>query len=143
MGYYSDVAVAFTEEGYGQFKKQFTELLNVHRENTNKDYLEEFVNKVNNPVHVAEDKSVLLSFKNYKWYEYDPKDYPEIYSFQNAINNLDDEDFLFIRIGEETDDNEILGNYYDNPFELGIRREIAYTAPDLKETEDESLGMSM
>ena len=44
-----------------------------------------------------------------KWYE----SYTEVSEVMSFLNNLDDENFGFIRIGEELGDIELLGTPYD------------------------------
>lgn len=153
MGYVSDVCIALTKEAYENFKNKYLEILKDIKPEADKyslqvlpqkeymnlrnSYLKNFIDKIMIPEHVAEDNSVLLSFSGYKWYENEPQIFPEIYAFQKAIQHIDSNEFLFIRIGEFLDDYEICGSYCDNPFNLEIRREISYNAPILNITEDE------
>ena len=37
---------------------------------------------------------------------------------------LEDEDFLFLRVGEDMNDSEEKGSFWENPFELSILRTI-------------------
>lgn len=57
-----------------------------------------------------------------KWYN----SYPDIEYLERFMNSLNDEDYLFIRIGEEYDDTEYRGVFFDNPFELGVERRFCY-----------------
>ena len=41
------------------------------------------------------------------------------------MNELEDEDYRFIRIGEEYDDTEVHGGFWENPFGLELNRSIA------------------
>lgn len=43
------------------------------------------------------------------------------------MEELDDEDFLFIRIGEDFEDIEILGRYWENPFNLDVVRTVEFS----------------
>jgi len=40
------------------------------------------------------------------------------------MGKLESDDFLFLRIGEDMNDNEERGSFWDNPFELSILRTI-------------------
>ena len=51
-----------------------------------------------------------------KWYE----DFSDVSFIENLLAELDWKDFLFIRIGEDYDDTEVRGDFWDNPFELGL-----------------------
>ena len=53
--------------------------------------------------------------------------FPEIMFFENLMNELEPESFYFVRIGEELDDNEVRGSFWDNPFDLGIDRSITFS----------------
>ena len=56
-----------------------------------------------------------------KWYE----DFSDVSFIENLLAELDWKDFLFIRIGEDYDDTEVRGDFWDNPFELGLTRKIS------------------
>lgn len=57
-----------------------------------------------------------------KWYEA----YPDVGFIMQFLDSLDGEDYLFIRIGENDDDTEERGCFYDNPFCMSLVREIAF-----------------
>ena len=42
------------------------------------------------------------------------------------VTSLDGEEYLFLRIGEDHDDNVSTGWMYDNPFDVRIVREIQF-----------------
>lgn len=56
-----------------------------------------------------------------KWYP----DYQDIALLGALMNELEDEDYRFIRIGEEYDDTEVRGGFWENPFGLELNRSIA------------------
>jgi len=66
--------------------------------------------------------STLFIAQCLKWYDSSP----EIRHLIKWMDSLDDEEYTFIRIGENWDDIERRGGYYDNPFMLGIVREFSY-----------------
>ena len=58
-----------------------------------------------------------------KWYQ----DYEIVQEVTDYLEELgDEEDWLFIRIGEEIEDMEFLGNAWENPFNLQLLRNIHY-----------------
>lgn len=54
------------------------------------------------------------------------------------MEELDDEDFLFIRIGENFEDLEIQGRYWENPFNLDVVRTVEFSLPITKETAEKT-----
>lgn len=144
MGYYSDVCIAFTPKGYEEFKKEFNELYEELKENVEEFRKEHFKNeaeKINKPKYVAKNGSVLLKYDNYKWYENDKNTFPEIAAIMESLSNLDEADFLYLRSGEEYGDNDEMGSYYDNPFEISITKTIECCLPrprHYQQAEDET-----
>jgi len=64
------------------------------------------------------DKATLYCWSDVKWYD----SYPEVSFICNFISELDEDDYRFVRIGEEYDDNETCG--YSEEFNLNIARSI-------------------
>ncbi len=60
--------------------------------------------------------------------------FEEIACINSVMEELDDEDFLFIRIGEDFEDLEIQGRYWDNPFNLDVVRTVEFSLPITEET---------
>ena len=65
------------------------------------------------------DEATLYNFDHIKWYDY----FPEIAFVEHFLDTLEDEQYHFVRVGEEPDDTEELGDsdYYN----LYIRREVS------------------
>lgn len=59
-----------------------------------------------------------------KWFTGDLVYYRDIHFIESVLAELDESDYYFIRIGEDTDDNEIRGLWFDNPFAIILHREI-------------------
>ena len=76
-------------------------------------------------------KDMLWYWDSIKWYESDPG-VRETYRLLEE-NPSEDEDFepnwYFIRIGEEYDDVETRGDYYENPFGTTVWRSIGFDRP--------------
>jgi hypothetical protein len=53
-------------------------------------------------------------------------DYEDVSFFENLLQELDHEDYYFIRLGEENDDTEVRGGFWDNPFCMSLVRGIAF-----------------
>ena len=60
-----------------------------------------------------------------KWYDWSD-DYPGVRFVDAFLEELDEEDYLFIRVGESDDDNEIKGVFWENPFLMGFKRSIVF-----------------
>lgn len=127
MGYYSDVACVFTPKGYKQFREIFLKKIKEHW----KDYpykdtsslLDIMKNNMLNYSMISPDGFVLLEKKNKKWYE-DSVYFPDVRAFMSALNELDEDSYKYLRVGESNDDNEELGALYDEPFGIEIIRRI-------------------
>ena len=102
MGYRSDVALVIHEKHYNDLIKSLDvkNLLN---------YADQF----------KEHKCLLYYWQSVKWYGAD--------ELMDYLGNIPGEDYYFIRIGEELDDNEINGDWWDNPFECSLSRSIEFS----------------
>lgn len=141
MGYYSNVGIALSKEGYEKFIKHYNDTFSYRQNEFESDlrYYEEEKKKMNNPEHVAEDGSVFYHFPEIKWYE---GAYPEIQIIMSSLFQLDEDEYLYIRLGENIDDIEERGYFYDNPFSFGIQRYLNFELPAPKEENevDESIS---
>lgn len=106
MGYYSDVALCVSD-------------------------------KVSIPDNVQEDMNQLgfhqvAQYKGCKLFIlYSVKWYPEsswVHYISDFIDSLYDEDYYFIRLGEDVGDAEYRGKFTENPFGLGIERRFYYAS---------------
>ena len=117
MGYYSDVALALK----GRSLKQFKSKLAATTEKTRKDIMVLFDNP---DKYLTEDDSECWFWKDVKWYTNWPEYYPDVDFVDKFLEEAEDEEFYFVRTGEEYDDNEIRGYWWDNPFGITLCREI-------------------
>lgn len=70
-------------------------------------------------------KEHLYIWEDIKWNEIDhPDDVESIGLFMKELRNIRGEDYLFVRIGEDVEDNELLGEFYDNSFNFGFSRSL-------------------
>ena len=118
MGYYSDVALCLTKNGMNHLK---TALSEAERNNSaNFAAIKMFIG--GEPSKIDESTgAVVFLWKGEKWYE----DLAEMAFVAKLMDSLPDEDFLFIRLGEDYDDIETHGSYRCNPQLVRITREIA------------------
>jgi hypothetical protein len=126
MGYRSDIGICFTARGYKEFSGKLADLKEEYPD-------PELYDKVLGLLTYADKRledvngSVLYVFENMKWYTFaHNSDYSDVLWLQDTVTSIDDADYLFIRMGEDYDDVEMHGDYWYNPFELGIRHELEY-----------------
>lgn len=118
MGYRSEVALCLTRCGKLDLDKMLEKVSRKTRDNVC-DLL------ANSDRHLTDSKtaSELWFWDWIKWYQ----DSPEITFMEELLNRLDRESFLFIRIGEDPDDSEVKGIYWENPFGLDFSRSIEFS----------------
>lgn len=122
MGYYSDVAIVLTKSGVAT--------LNESLEDTciPKCTLEETKRLLENAdKHFTDHTSGSENWywQDIKWYTCDPGFFPEVSFVMDILNRMDSDEYRFVRIGEDNDDTEILGFYWDDPFDLTLHRHIS------------------
>lgn len=118
MGYRSDVALTLTKEA--------VQKLNMAIANADNEKSKAASQLLANPdKHLcdADTGAELWSWNAGKWYA----DYPDVAFIENFIANIaGDDNYRFIRIGEDWDDDELEGYFLDNPFDLHLNREISF-----------------
>ena len=106
MGYRSDITIALTQEVL------LTQLV---LPNEGYTYLIEYTDD-----KFDKGNYVIYQINSIKWYE----SYPEIVSIVKFLDQLNDEDYGFIRLGEENDDIEYKGSPYD--FDMYVNKEVCF-----------------
>ena len=112
MGYRSEVALALTDdavrllEAIAEENQEVKQLIDDAGANTISEN--------------EEDKGGILHWDYIKWYD----SYQEIFIIEKLLQTIPDEDFMFIRLGEESDDNVQEGAYYESG--LYIQRAISW-----------------
>lgn len=116
MGYHSDVGLALKPSAVHILQKQINALdKNSEAFSVITDFLA-YADK-----HYEHDTGAEIYLWEYvKWYD----EFPDVGFIENLLESLDLRDFLFIRIGEELDDIEYRGSFWDNPFDLSVSRNI-------------------
>lgn len=118
MGYRSDVALCLTQNGVSTLSKK---LDNSNAET--KNLVTDLMEYPREHFKDADTGSEIWYWDMVKWYS----EYPDVSFIENLISELDYTEYLFIRMGEDTDDNEIQGSYWDNPFGLHLSRTIDFS----------------
>ena len=119
MGYRSDVALVLSRKG--------TEKLNATLNDSKiSDNTRSSLSRLlDNADDKHEDISTGAKIWYWEWIKWYPE-YSDISILEELMSELADEEFRFIRIGEEMTDIEENGSYYNNPFGLDLTIGIVY-----------------
>jgi hypothetical protein len=117
MGYRSDVGLCLTATGRETLDARLA-ALNPDTDNTR--YIHELLNSPRDKRE--DDGAVAWLWESLKWYS----DYDDVGFIENLLNDLDSEDYLFIRVGESDDDTEYRGGFWENTFGMCLVRGIAF-----------------
>ena len=121
MGYRSDAAVVLSKEGAAYLKSQISM-------NGMKCGAEKLLAEADDHIVDPTTASELWYWEYIKWYN----DYADVNFLERTVHSLPSEDFMFIRVGEDNSDNEEIGNYFENPFNLNLCRHIDYAYEEKK-----------
>lgn len=129
MGYYSEAALVITAKGAETMRSMIDEQqLGMALRTRN------FLEEANTHSIDSESFAEFFHWDSVKWYLM----FEEIACINSVMEELDDEDFLFIRIGEDFEDIEILGRYWENPFNLDVVRTVEFSLPITEETAEKT-----
>ena len=117
MGYRSDVGLALSKSGAIRLQEKLAAL---DKDSDVFFNVTELLKYARKHVKHEETESELYLWDYLKWYD----NYFDVRFIEDLLGELEDEEFLFLRIGEDMNDNEEKGSFWDNPFELSILRTI-------------------
>ena len=119
MGYYSDVALCLTKNGMDQLKIALAEA-----ERNNPDSFAAIKMLIGGePSKIDEGSgSAVFLWEGEKWYA----EFDEVAFVAKLTDSLPDQDFRFIRLGEDYDDIETRGSFCGKPFGMYVERKIAF-----------------
>lgn len=125
MGYRSDIGLCLSDKAVQELQKRLAAVEPDSEEGT------EILSLFNSAdVHLINDdaQEKLWVWHWMKWYG----EYPEVRFLESLLADLDEDDFLFVRVGEDYADIEHQGFMWDNSFSLRVTRTIAYCEPGPK-----------
>ena len=122
MGYRSDIGLALKQSAAQRMQQKLNALDKNSDTFSVVSNLFAFADKRED----ADSGAEVYLWDGLKWYE----DFPDVEFIESLLTELDRGDFLFIRIGEELNDIDTRGSFWDNPFELGISRSITISDPN-------------
>lgn len=117
MGYCSDVGLCLTDTGRETLNARLA-VLEPDTERTKN--IHELLNYPHDKRET--DGAVAWLWESLKWYD----DYPEVAFMESLLQDLDEQDYLLIRVGESDDDTEYRGGFWENPFSMCLVRGIAF-----------------
>ena len=122
MGYRSDIGLALTQSAVQTLNQKMNAL-----DKTSEAFsiITDFFTYADRHFEDTESGSEVYLWESVKWYE----EFLDVGFIEHLLAELDWSDFLFIRIGEELDDIDTRGSFWDNPFDLGISRSIIISDP--------------
>ena len=122
MGYRSDVGLALTQAAVQTLNEKLNAL---NKMSEAFSVITDFFAYADKHFEETESGSEVYLWEYVKWYE----EFPDVGFIERLLAELDWSDYLFIRIGEELDDIDTRGSFWDNPFDLGISRSIIISDP--------------
>ncbi len=99
MGYRSEIALLFNAKGLEKLKEKIKEIPSEEERSIVHSFWNEETGER------FSDGSILFTKDYLKWYI----DYSEVQVVYDTFNGIEEEDYRFVRIGEDTADIEILG----------------------------------
>ena len=124
MGYRSDVGLALTRLGVETLENRLASP-DVGEEVRKR--IREFLDHAEKHAKDEKNGEEAWYWDYLKWYTDDPVHFPEVDFIEKLVAELAYEDFRFIRIGEDYDDTEMWGGFWENPFDMELGRYISFS----------------
>lgn len=117
MGYRSDIGLALTQSAVQRMHQKLNAL---DKESEEFSAITDFIIYADKHYEDANSGAEVYLWNYVKWYD----DFKEASFLEELMQELNDQDYLFIRIGEDYDDTEVQGYFWDNSFGLKLSRAI-------------------
>ena len=120
MGYYNDVGLCLSKSAIELMEEK------LGRESLNhcKQVMRLLASAKRHLVD-SESGAQLWYWEGKRWNEFDDHT-PEIKFIDRLFYELDEEDYLFVRCGENLQDNVWDGDFWGNPFDLELERRVVF-----------------
>lgn len=119
MGYYSDVVLVLNPKGLAKLRKR---LADPEKPEKIRQSATDFFKYADQ--HLTNKKAEAWFWDGVKWYSNDPEYSPEVYFIEDFLLELKENEYRFLRIGEDYDDVEVKGYFLDDPFGVNLSRQI-------------------
>lgn len=117
MGYRSEVGLCLTKNGHEALLANLAKVESEPSKATDIATLLKFCNEKR-----EQDGAAAWIWKWIKWYH----EFQDVAFIEKLLAKLKEEDYLFIRVGEDDEDVECQGEYWDNPFGMSLVRGVAF-----------------
>lgn len=114
MGYRSQVGMALTKSALDNMNKKLETV-----DESTRSAVEDFLDSADTYKH-SDDGSEGYIWDLIKWYDEEP----EVKFFDALFAEIDCSAYLFVRVGEDADDGESKGCFFNNPFGLHLVRKV-------------------
>ena len=115
MGYRSHVGICLAQDAFNRLEDKI-QTLPQHLQ-------EEARSLFGDSEFTREDEgSRVWYWEGFKWYSSDP----DITFLKGYLSDLEDEQYLYLLVGENLDDVEYHGRFWDNPFGMCLTRGIEF-----------------
>ena len=118
MGYYSDTALTLTKKGVEALSNKLTDR---ETPEETRGEVQDLLSQADSHYTNSSSGAMVWHWAWNKWYS----DFSEVAFVESLMHEMDDEDYLFIRIGEDYADTETRGCFWENPFGMELNRSIA------------------
>ena len=123
MGYRSEIGLCLAAQAQAALETSLSNLANGEITYTPEE--EKLIRALFPAADIRKDENsgtVAYHWSWIKWYS----DYPEVRFIESFLATLEDEEYLFLRLGEADDDFESAGAFWDNPLQMSYSRSIAF-----------------
>ena len=124
MGYRSEVGLALSRQGVEALERR---LVSPEIGEEVRLRIREFLDRADKHAKDEERGHEAWYWDYLKWYTDAPVYFPEVDFIEKLIAELPAGDFRFIRIGEDYDDTEVRGGFWENPFDMELGRYISFS----------------
>ena len=120
MGYYKDVGLSLSKSGIELMEEKLERELPSLRKQVRR-----LLASAKKHLVDPESGAQLWYWERKRWNEFDDHT-PEIQFINRIFYELDEDDYLFVRCGENIQDNVWDGDFWGNPFGLELERRVAF-----------------
>ncbi len=123
MGYHSEVGLCLAAQAHAKLESC---LLNpTNGEDAYSPEEETAIREFFSSAETRKDEAsgaVAYYWSRTKWYS----EYPEVRFVESFLIPLDEMEYYFLRLGDDEDDTEVLGGFWENPLKMALNRSISF-----------------
>lgn len=121
MGYYSDVGLALTKTGVDFLQNK---LASPKVSEELREEVKSLLSYADRHYTDANSGAEVWYWDCIKWYDFATDGFPDVCFIMETLSELEETEYRFIRIGEEYDDTDVRGFFWENPFDFELSRGI-------------------